>query len=206
MKKNNRVLRIGLLALVLTLVTASLVSGTFAKYVTTVDGTGTVKVAQWVAEIDGKTTAYTNQITFDLFETYNGGKNDVAGNLLAPGTDGGFSFGYKTAGSQVARKVTVTVKANNADLAGVEGLVFKNSAGTAFTISTSETEIFSKTIAANAVATEADGTVDVTWGWLFSRDDALDTADGIASVSSNITLKITVEQLNTVAGGFGTGV
>ena len=58
-KKNNRVLRIGLLALVLTLVTASLVSGTFAKYVTTVNGTGTVQVAQWVAEIDGKTTAYT---------------------------------------------------------------------------------------------------------------------------------------------------
>ena len=146
-----------------------------------------------------------NQISFDLFETYNGGGDDVDGKLLAPGTDGGFSFGYETVGSQVARKVTVTVKALDGDLASVDGLVFKNAQGVVFPITTSETTIYTKSIAANASENDANGTVNVTWGWLFNHDDALDTADGIAAVSTDIVLKITVEQLNDVAGGFGTG-
>lgn len=45
--KKNLVFRLGLLALVLTLVTMPLVSGTYAKYVTQEVGTAQARVAKW---------------------------------------------------------------------------------------------------------------------------------------------------------------
>ena len=73
--KKNRILKLGLLALTLTLVTASLVSGTFAKYITTASGTGAVSVAKWHATVsDGTSTVGigdTGSVNFDLFEIIN---------------------------------------------------------------------------------------------------------------------------------------
>ncbi|NLN84291.1 MAG: hypothetical protein GX138_08105 [Firmicutes bacterium] len=45
--KKNFILRLGVLALVLTLITMPLVSGTYAKYVTQAEGTATARVAKW---------------------------------------------------------------------------------------------------------------------------------------------------------------
>ena len=107
MKKNNRVLRIGLLALVLTLVTASLVSGTFAKYVTTVSGTGTVQVAKWAVALKEGETEQTADFDIDLRNTAVGigdvdqtGLNEEAVRI-APGTSGSFSLTYDTIGTEV---------------------------------------------------------------------------------------------------------
>lgn len=111
--KKNRVLRLGLLALALTLVTASLVSGTFAKYATTHTGTETVSVAKWNASLtttDGANpAAYENTVTFDLFD--NNSDDGIADkDLIAPGSSGSYSFTYDTAGTQVDHSISVTLK------------------------------------------------------------------------------------------------
>lgn len=49
--KRNLLLRLGLLALVLTLITMPLVSGTYAKYVTTAQGSAQARVAKWGVDI-----------------------------------------------------------------------------------------------------------------------------------------------------------
>ena len=115
--KKNRILRLGLLALALTLVTASLVSGTFAKYITTASGTGTVNVAKWFATLtDGDKTQGTGQeelVSFDLFKTINNNE-DVLAKRVAPGTAGSFSLEYDTSGTEVNHSVTVTLAKNPA--------------------------------------------------------------------------------------------
>ncbi|MFA7462866.1 MAG: hypothetical protein WCY59_06975, partial [Anaerovoracaceae bacterium] len=53
------------LVLVLTLITTSLVAGTYAKYVTTVSGSDNVIVAKWRAVING-TAATTTTAAIDF--------------------------------------------------------------------------------------------------------------------------------------------
>ncbi|MDD4565910.1 MAG: hypothetical protein PHE79_10620, partial [Eubacteriales bacterium] len=65
--KKNWIARIGFLALVLTLVTASLVSGTFAKYTTAVSGKDTVRVAKFDVAVGDGATTFTTGTAIDIF-------------------------------------------------------------------------------------------------------------------------------------------
>ena len=121
--KKNRVLRLGLLALVLTLVTASLVSGTLAKYVTTVNGTGAVTVAKWHAKVGADSTnTYTSE--FYLFSTIDD-NTDVVSKKIAPGTKGSFALSFETTGTEVDHKVFVSLKqAEGSDFSELGYLTF----------------------------------------------------------------------------------
>lgn len=197
--KKNRVLKFAALVLVLTLVTSSLVSGTYAKYTTSVTGTDTVTVAKWVANFD-ETGAASGDFDFDFFETF--GDTGVDGDLLAPGTSGSFDLVYDTTGTQVARKIDVSLDASK--LEALDYLKFYWVDGDDKTEIAGENAVYSKTIAADATPDKSKGTITVYWEWPFENtpvgiaNDAADTIDGKTPiVDAKIKVNFTATQLNT---------
>ena len=98
--KKNRMMRLASLLLVLVLMTTSVISGTFAKYTTSVTSNDSARVAKWgftTASIDFENLfnkAYTNVAD---------GTDDMA--IIAPGTEGEVSFKFENtleAGPEVA--------------------------------------------------------------------------------------------------------
>ena len=209
--KKNKILRLGLLALALTLVTASLVSGTFAKYVTQATGTGTVTVAQWEATLTQGTTTLgsassTESVTFDLF--HNGNDTGVsADTLIAPGTSGTFSFSYKTNNSQVARSINVTMDVSSLITAtnplGYLKFYTSSAKTTELVPASGVITLVNKSVGPSS--TDGDGEIPVYWEWPEGNTSAAadpqnlaDTADGITPIkNANVILTFTATQLNT---------
>lgn len=211
--KKNRILKIGLLALALTLVTASLVSGTFAKYVTTVTGTGTVQVAKWKVQVGPNATygmgTETDVKTFDLLNTVlnNTDVADTPTNLIAPGTNGSFSLAYNTVGSQVDHSVTITLKNTSTNkISDLANLTFTYTDGAG----TPQTKTAEQMAAADGVvifAKDLDDAgeakvVTINWTWpigpadLTAQDNIDDTADGEDAKSFEFTATFDAVQLD----------
>jgi|LSQX01.2.fsa_nt_gb hypothetical protein len=198
--KKNKILRLGLLALALTLVTGSLVSGTFAKYVTTVTGTGTVTVAKWAIKV-GETAATAGTVKFKLASTITDATG-VAADLIAPGTAGKFSLVYSTTDTQVAHKVTLALDTANSSIEDLEHLQFKTDTNTTWRsfAELGTTDLQVDTYAAGLTAT--DKPVYVYWQWPFVNADHIDydkddTAKGIAGGDYELLATFTAEQLDT---------
>lgn len=198
MKKGNRIFYLGLLTLVLALVTTSLVSGTFAKYVTTASGTGTVTVAKWAVTINGvaATTETTSPtFTFDLGSTTD--PNVVALDKVAPGSQGSFALTCDTDGTQVAHSVSVTLnKGDGNDIAELEFFEFNTASdfgtGTKYTLGTPIS------VASYNASGGTETTTNIYWRWPFNNgDDNADTIDGIAAESYPMKATFTVTQLET---------
>jgi hypothetical protein len=198
----------------LTMITTSLVARTYAKYATEITAVGSVTVAKWVADFKDDAgqdfDVIAEQKTFDLFESYAGENDDtgVAGKLLAPGTSGSFDVYYDTSGTQTARNVTITLDASGTDLNTLEYFKFyldedKKNDITAAVLAGQEGNLYSQDF---GPTDDGKGTVTVYWEWPFeaeddelSRDeiDALDTADGEAAISAELTITFTATQLDT---------
>ena len=70
MRKENKLTKVAIFALLIAIVAIVLVSGTYARYTTSLTGTDSVQIAKWAwnisgADIDANTTSY----TLDLFST-----------------------------------------------------------------------------------------------------------------------------------------
>ncbi|MFW5780077.1 MAG: hypothetical protein ACOCWI_01315 [Bacillota bacterium] len=92
--KKNWFLRIATLVIVLTVATACLVSGTFARYVTTETGNDLARVAAWGVEItatDGETFVVEDGDLGEGEFAFQSGDTD---DILAPGMSGGMLFEY----------------------------------------------------------------------------------------------------------------
>lgn len=128
MKKKNKLMRTGGILLVLTLITACFAGGTFAKYVTTGEGSDTARVAKWGVEVkvtgNGFKTTYgkddpQSNVTGDTvvgngsesisftWDT-SGSKTENVSNVLAPGTKGTFGGITITGKPEVAVAVETT--------------------------------------------------------------------------------------------------
>lgn len=103
--KKSYVVRLGVLALALTLVTTCLTGGTLAKYTTDVEGTGSAVVAAWSFKANDQTATMTN---LDLATT---AYSNVATGKIAPGTEGSFAIKVDASGSDVA--VDYAIKFSN---------------------------------------------------------------------------------------------
>ena len=199
--KKNRILKLGLLALTLTLVTASLVSGTFAKYVTTASGTGTVTVAKWDVHLgEGTSGAVTALAAFDLTDTLGTGTLvNVLANRVAPGTAGSFTLAYDTLGTEVAHNVTITLDAS-AVLAEAALPQLKFYSDADFNIPlTGDINALSVLSTTTPIAVGgAYGTVTVYWQWPFGdpANNTIDTADGVAAANYEITANFTATQVD----------
>jgi len=125
--KKNLAARLGVLALVLTLVTSSLVSGTYSKYVSTSTGSDTARVAKFDFNLnDGTSTALQTATTNGSYKiltmaadtgvyTNSSGKNGVGADgkkLVAPGTTGSMTVAVNNM-SEVAISVDFDVSESN---------------------------------------------------------------------------------------------
>lgn len=97
--KKNRMMRLASILLVLVLLSTSVISGTFAKYVTESSANDTARVAKW-----GFTDAATISLD-NLFANAYANENGVAGvtidgtdNIIAPGTTNSVTFQFVFAG------------------------------------------------------------------------------------------------------------
>lgn len=117
--KRSKLPKIAALLLVLTLVTATFVSGTFAKYVTKGDGKDSARVAKWGVEVEVTGDGFKTEYGKDDPDTDTDVGDTVASEdevkVVAPGTDGTFG-GVKISGKpEVAVKIVTTAEV---DLSG----------------------------------------------------------------------------------------
>lgn len=104
--KKEWTVKLGLLALILTLVTTSLVSGTFAKYTSFVEASDTARVAKFEFDVEGF-----KDETINLFDTTD--DTGIKGaDLIAPGTSGSFNL-VVTNKSEVAVKAEFDIDETN---------------------------------------------------------------------------------------------
>lgn len=133
--KKNKMMRLASWLMVLTLLTTCIISGTFAKYVTSDSAGDTARVAQWgvVASISGSlfgehytafeetesdkiSASYTGSVDSKYVGTSNGSWPDSegeGGNIVAPGTKGENLTISVSRTPEVRSKVEVTVDETN---------------------------------------------------------------------------------------------
>ena len=111
--KKNVMRRVASIMLVLVLMTSSVISGTFAKYVTDVTTDDSARVARWGVEFVTNSDLFATQ--YDYKDTPNGVagtysvESKAGGNVVAPGTEGK-GYNFTTVGDpEVSYKVTFDV-------------------------------------------------------------------------------------------------
>lgn len=116
--KRSKLPKIAALLLVLTLVTATFVSGTFAKYVTEGEGNDSARVAKWGVTVEVTGDGFKTEYGKDDPEATITGSTVISSNedkVVAPGTTGTFG-GIKISGKpEVAVKIGTTA---TVDLSG----------------------------------------------------------------------------------------
>lgn len=193
--KDNKLVKAFLIALLIVMVGLILVSGTYAKYTTTITGTDTGTVAKFKVG----SNATTEKI--DLFKTTRevDGKTadlDVVNGKIAPGTGGEFDVEL-TNDSEVKVNYTLSLKETNESNIPIEysldGKTYVTAAKFA-TVSTGDLEIGS--------TTQTKTKVPVYWRWAFEGTDSTNynTGDNKQTDGTDTTLgttatapKVTVE-------------
>lgn len=216
--KKNRMMRLASILLVAVLLSTSVISGTYAKYTSTVTGSSTATVAKWSIKVSDTAFSDSNtgteiavaspSVTFNLFNTIkdnwseSGAANeaDVSSGKIAPGTSGAFALNIKN-DSEVTAQYGITFELTNNS-----GVPLEFKVGNGEWTSTLEA-------VAMADATKLDigeaTTVNVQWRWVFERGDTTEakknnnksdttlgiTAQGTAPVVT-IAATITVDQVD----------
>ncbi len=217
--KKNKMMRAASALLVAVLLTTSVISGTFAKYVTSDDATATARVAKWGFE-------HTEFDFEDLFSaTYDNVASENGVNVIAPGTEGSTEiiFAPKNgAAPEVAYKFEVEASSdaftagNNAILnnPNIKWAFYKKGESATWGQFDQMLEAIEgmtvATVAPNTLPALADNTPYViAWKWIFDEtaankevntqnNDANDTDMGNADTLAQIdlTVEITVTQLD----------
>ena len=181
MKRKSHVVRLGVLALALTLVTTSLLGGTMARYVTEVTGTATATVAAWSFKANEQTATMSN---IDLASTaYDA--TTIADGKIAPGTSGSFKIALDGSGSGVGIEYAIKIAAAGGTTLP-DDLTFKVD-NIAYTLG----DEIEGNIDYNASASSMKKDVTLQWEWPFDENDDKDTNDNTFS-GKTWTLDITV--------------
>lgn len=215
--RKNKMMRLASGLLVATLLTTSMISGTFAKYVTSADGTDTARVAKFGVTITANGETFANAYDATAAEDAKTVVGTANAKVVAPGTSGEMAKMTLTGTPEVKVKVSY---------AGEFALNEKWSVGNTFycplviTVKTTEgtTTInggnyqsaneFAKAVndaiaaysaeyAANTdLSKQGTDSLTVSWSWPFDSDDTKDTALGKAAADNaadagTVTLKVT---------------
>ena len=219
--KKSRSMRLASALLVLTLLSTCMISGTFAKYVTSIDEVSdSARVAKW--GVTGSITGEAFLDSYDLNTAVDGEftlavKSSTTDKVVAPGTTGTFTGVALTGTPEVAVRVetdaTLTLSGWEVDGAYYCPIVITvngtNLSGLSYD-SADEFEAAVKTAIAAANADYAPNTnledIDelygnYTWTWAFDGDDVKDTALGDAAAEGNaatitLAVKATVTQID----------
>lgn len=197
MKKRKSLMIIVLLLLVG--VSTAYVAGTYAKYTSTVNASGTVTVAKWAFASDNNIST----INVNLDQTYHA--TSLVNGRIAPGTSGSFAIALKNTNSEVAANFdvilgTMTDKPTNLKF-------YKDSSYTQELVLGDATD---GVISGQLAAGDSTGlTVNVYWRWLYETgsgstlvtNDGYDTDDGVAGAALTlpVTIKGTQKPLSTSA-------
>lgn len=223
MKKNGILLRIGVAAMVLTLASTSLMSGTLAKYFSESTGTAAAIIAKWSPQAKiGEQLAQNWAV--NLADTQEGVTSDasntkVASGCLAPGMKGAFPVEVSANKSEVAIDYKVEVSVSDVKNGLIQNIKFKvydnpvysEGGGKEVPLSGQAQELFSGTL-----STTGSEIVKkyVYWEWPYetagdtSANNSADTNAGkiAASASSeadrtqNINITITMTQADGTVG------
>lgn len=186
--------KIGAAAVVLTLVTSSLVGGTFAKYVTNASGTAAGTVANWGVTFKNGENEFTGE-NAKITLTGKGGKD-----TLLPGDKGSFTIKLDGSSADVGFTYTINIKAAS-DNALENKLVFYSDDTYADEVKLTNGEL-TDTVGYDAT-TPANMKKDIIVYWQLPEStgadqaaiDAADTALAGKLASYDITMK--AEQVTT---------
>lgn len=199
--KNNKTVKFMALVLFVTILAIILVSGTYAKYTTSVTGSDTATVAKWSIKLGDEDIAKSTEKTFtiDLFSTItntNGSEEknvkETDGSLIAPGTMGSFTLASLKNESEVNAKYSVTYTLTNESGVPLEFTTNKDDESS-WKSDFTAINVSDENLAMDATAT----TATVYWRWAFTKDTARDTSDtalGTTTPTVTLTAKIDVEQ------------
>lgn len=191
--KKNKIFTLGLAIAFVFVLSLTLVSGTFAKYTSTVTGKDSAAVAKWAFQYGNNEGALTDidlvstkEISFNLFDTIldtNGDtETDVVANKIAPGTKGSFQFVVKNV-SEVNATFDLTLELTGAQVPFQYTIQVDE--GAASSASTTLPMLNNQAINRNASTT-----ITITWEWPFEGNDETDTTLGIEA--STVTIKATI--------------
>lgn len=188
--KKNKFMSLAAVLLVLTLVTACFVGGTFAKYASTATGSDTASVAKWSFKVEGTNIGTEQTFTMNLFAMPNDDVKQTDGKI-APGTSGSIVLDFANT-SEVNATYNLTLAA---EISGVQELPieYKLDEG-AWT-----SDITTLKITDEPIAMET-GTASHTLSWQWKTDnDTADTAIGTAvgDVTCMVTATVVAEQVST---------
>lgn len=196
--RKNRLFVLGIITMFIAILSLTLVSGTMARYTSTVTGSDSVKVAKWAWKYEGNPidlTSSGNAITFDLLETRydsNGtdleSNDDVAEDVIAPGTSGEFTLDFTNA-SEVRASYTVAFTVTNGSGIPLEYSV--NDGAWSTTLSDITTGV--------SVAMNSSSTVTVKWRWAYNVSEDQNKADttlGINEASLTMAISVTFTQVD----------
>ena len=211
--KKNKMMRLASGLMVAVLLTTSMISGTFAKYVTTTNSSDSARVAKWGFD---KTTIEITDLFVDAYDetvdsvTEDGNTKD---DVIAPGTTGSDTINFTTENS-VAPEVDYkfAVEASSTVDQSTNAIInnpnikwaFYKANSTAITWGTFAEMItainnMSKTIVKANTFPDLNEEYTVAWKWMFDAEtdgavdnDENDTKMGNADVLETIDLTITI--------------
>ena len=215
MKNKNKALRLASCLLIAVLLTTCAVSGTFAKYVTSANGSDSARVAKWGFEAKDNSIALT-----DLFKNAYDTTVQAKADAIAPGTTGNasFTFVYDTdsngiSAPEVAYTFVVSTDGSSIDESiksntNIQWKLDNGAWGTwdeminaieALDGNKADNKYDPKTLPeafyGTGAALNGEASHTVSWQWVFTKDNAGDTADtlmGNADTLAKVTIKITI--------------
>ncbi len=190
-KKDNGNKKLAIIALLLMLISTTVLSGTLAKYTSTSTGTATVSVAQWTdIQFEGESLTSAN-FSFNLADTKIE-NNNVLSTQIAPGDKGSFEVDFGSA--EVAYTYNLSVNDINPSTAGHPAIKFYSDAEMD-TLLTDDVNI-----EVNLANAQSGFTKTIYWQWEYDGGiDSDDTQDGLLNQELNFNINISATQKDTSA-------
>lgn len=215
--KKNWIIRIAFLVMLLTLVTWSLASGTFAKYTETVKGTDSVKVANFGYTVDdtkGSEMSKTSVANISVFDCVDAGVATKEGvKLIAPGTTGTFGISVANTSEVLveasfalsltdtsANKIPVYFTYDGKNYADFYTAANASTAITGVTLS-GNIEALAAALSADAseIATADSVNFTINWTWAFEVNGTVQNNDNDTVLGNKGTDTLTLEIAATVS-------
>lgn len=201
----NKFMRIASVLLVAVILSTCVISGTFAKYTNTSEGSDSARIAKWDIKLEGNKMSDSTSFTFDLFntimdsdganaETDVSNKTDDGKTVIAPGTSGSFEINLDN-DSEVSAKYSIDYTLTNSANIPVEFSVD----GTHWYSDINYLDVTGVALAMSETDPANTATIVVQWHWIFEQGaDSADTDLGIMSTLPELSVaaEITVEQVD----------
>lgn len=203
--RKNKMMRAASGLLVAVLLSTCAISGTFAKYTTSADGTDSARVAKWGFQ---PTTIDLTNLFDDAYasDTGKAAEYDAVGNtvkaksestdVIAPGTNGSATFGFTYGGDNSATAPEVAYKFNVSTTGSSCDQSIQDNANIQWKLDTGDWGTWDQLLTAiealdgnnpgdkyepntlpDAFSTAGPNTHTISWQWIFNTDDAADGTD-----------------------------